>query len=503
MNADELSFGYNAYSLVKTGKDEYGATLPMRLKSFGDYKLPLYSYIATAPIALIGLNETAVRFPAFVAGVLLPFIVYLLVKKLFEDDNKALMAGFLVAVSPLFGEMTRHAHEGTIMIVFLLAAIYFLIKVMEEVSYRNISLFSLFMLLSLFSYHIARVFAVFLVGYLLIHLLKRGRARKNLFTITILILPLLFFGITELRNSPQRLKNLVFYNNSGFTLRINELRGEHDAQMLHNKFTQSVVLLSSEYLKYFSPQFLVIGETSNPRFGYPGISPVTAVEYVFIFVGLYYLFKNQEKYRHLLVLLFLLSPIPASLAWQEYSVNRSFFILVPGLMLAAYGFIEALKENKGINRNVVLIGTTGLFVFFNFLSWDFYFNHYPKRAQVIRAWECGNREMALFIKKNYNRFNKFYITRKNGQPYISLLFYLQYPPEKYQKEATLSSPDEYGFGQIEKFDKFEFNFKYDPNLRNSVFIGYPDDFNNTGVDMRKIKKIKIGTEEIFWIYESY
>jgi len=31
-SADEAAFGYNAYSLLKTGRDEYGTFMPLRLK---------------------------------------------------------------------------------------------------------------------------------------------------------------------------------------------------------------------------------------------------------------------------------------------------------------------------------------------------------------------------------------------------------------------------------------------------------------------------------------
>jgi len=35
---DEAALGYNSYSILKTGKDEYGSVLPIIFKSFGDYK---------------------------------------------------------------------------------------------------------------------------------------------------------------------------------------------------------------------------------------------------------------------------------------------------------------------------------------------------------------------------------------------------------------------------------------------------------------------------------
>jgi len=108
--------------------------------------------------------------------------------------------------------------------------------------------------------------------------------------------------------------------------------------------------------------------------------------------------------------------------------------------------------------------------------------------------------LADYIRVNYNNYDKFYITKKNGQPYIFLLFYLQYSPDKYQKESSLSSPDEYGFGQVEKFDKYIFSLPNDKNIKNSAIIGFPDDFSEA--EKVNSKEIKVGTETIFYIKES-
>jgi hypothetical protein len=45
LNPDEAALGYNAYSILQTGKDEHGQSFPLHLKSFGDYKPALYTYI--------------------------------------------------------------------------------------------------------------------------------------------------------------------------------------------------------------------------------------------------------------------------------------------------------------------------------------------------------------------------------------------------------------------------------------------------------------------------
>ncbi|GAI80456.1 unnamed protein product, partial [marine sediment metagenome] len=57
LNRDEAAIGYNAYSILKTGRDEWGEKLPLSFKSFGDYKMPLYIYFTVPFIKIFGLNE--------------------------------------------------------------------------------------------------------------------------------------------------------------------------------------------------------------------------------------------------------------------------------------------------------------------------------------------------------------------------------------------------------------------------------------------------------------
>src|SRR3989338_9030786 len=78
---DEVSLGWNAYSVLKTGFDEHGRFLPIdTFFAFGDYKPPLYIYAAVPSIWLFGLNEFAVRAPSAVAGTLLIVVTYFLAK---------------------------------------------------------------------------------------------------------------------------------------------------------------------------------------------------------------------------------------------------------------------------------------------------------------------------------------------------------------------------------------------------------------------------------------
>src|SRR3989344_1327591 len=88
---DEVSLGYNAYSILKTGFDEHHHFLPLtNFAAFGDYKPPGYIYATVPSIALFGLNEFAVRFPSALAGTLTVLVTYFLVVELFEKKPSAI-----------------------------------------------------------------------------------------------------------------------------------------------------------------------------------------------------------------------------------------------------------------------------------------------------------------------------------------------------------------------------------------------------------------------------
>src|SRR5438105_9814607 len=84
LTSDEAAVGYNAYSILKTGRDEYGTLLPINLKSFGDYKPAFYTYLDIPFIAALGLNELAVRLPSGIAGLGFVFMVFLLMDEIFK-----------------------------------------------------------------------------------------------------------------------------------------------------------------------------------------------------------------------------------------------------------------------------------------------------------------------------------------------------------------------------------------------------------------------------------
>ena len=75
---DELDVGYQAYSILKTGKDYYGNPWPIHFQSLAEYRTPLYLYSAVPTVAAFGISPLGVRLPAVLFGILSIWILYLL-----------------------------------------------------------------------------------------------------------------------------------------------------------------------------------------------------------------------------------------------------------------------------------------------------------------------------------------------------------------------------------------------------------------------------------------
>ena len=110
---DEAAIGYNAYTILTSGKDEYGESWPLLFRSFGDYKLPVFVYSVVPFVAIFGLTELAVRLAGATYGTLAIFTTFLLGSILFRRRSIGLAAALFLAITPWhihysrtgFGEM--------------------------------------------------------------------------------------------------------------------------------------------------------------------------------------------------------------------------------------------------------------------------------------------------------------------------------------------------------------------------------------------------------------
>lgn len=484
---DEASLGYNAYSILKTGRDEYGSLLPLTFKSFGDFKPALYSYLAIPFVATIGLNEIAVRLPSVLSGVLLVLFGYLLIKKLFGKDIFALSAALAIAVSPFAIQFSRGAFEANVALTFNAAATFFFIKGIQRSKFLILSAF-LFGI-SLFSYQASRLFIPMLaLGLFIIY---RKQLKVNRESIAAAIMMGVFFIATALvifvfgQGSRLSSQNLFAYERSQEKI---DLIAKEDGmgaqspmfQILHGEWFAHLGGVVERYLIYFSPDLLFIDGDYSKRHSVPDLGVLYFVSIVLLPLGIIYLLKGKGDGKKIIFLWLLIATIPAVLSRDLISTLRALNFAFPLSILEGAGIYQVYKTLRSYKKSIAspIAAVLVLIFLLNILFYmDRYFVHMPK--EYSQDWLYGYKQSVQILSEQMakKQYDHIVITDKYGQPYIYYLFYTKYPPAVFQKQAILDQQT-VDVGTVRKIDNLEFRPIYYPHdrfVKNSLYIGLLDE----------------------------
>ncbi|MBU2577632.1 glycosyltransferase family 39 protein [Patescibacteria group bacterium] len=491
---DEAGLGYNAYSILKTGRDEYGKLLPLIFKSFGDHKPGFYIYLAVPSIALLGLNELAVRLPSAIFGSFSVLFIYLLLK----EQNRlklALISSTLLAISPWHLSFSRGAWELNVMTFEILGGLYFLIKYINSKKIFYLYVSGIFWILTLFTYQSAKALVpAILLGFVFFFRkeLKEVSFKPKFGFAVFFLSSFLFFNfLTATGGRSGRIKVMSVFSyprSPEETQMLNEQDGKSRVNwtLFHSApvfFSRGVL---GRYLNHFSGKFLFFsGDWSNARNGVVYHGVLYLIDVVFLAIGLGILFsRKRTPLENLMLYWLLLAPLPSAVTRDIISSVRSFTMVIPLTFLAALGvdhFLTFASKSKYFKLPAyLLLVTCYLLLFFRFL--DLYFIHDPKISSDNRLY--GYKQAVQYINPLIGQKDKVVFTDIYGQPYIFYLFYSKYDPAKYQKQAFLVENPYGDVGKVERIDNIEFRNIYwpkDRSFNNSLFIGNEFDLPITDV----------------------
>jgi hypothetical protein len=131
LNQDEASAGYEAWALLHHGVDRNGYRYPVHLVSWGSGQNALYSYLAMPVIAVFGLNVRSLRAVSLIAGLLTLLVFHALARKA-ADEPTALLATFLLAVSPWHIMVSRWALESNLFPATFALGVWLLLAAVER-----------------------------------------------------------------------------------------------------------------------------------------------------------------------------------------------------------------------------------------------------------------------------------------------------------------------------------------------------------------------------------
>ena len=459
---DEVSLGYNAYSVGQTLRGEHGRFLPYDFfAAFGDYKPPLYIYADVLPIKFFGLNEFAVRFPSALAGVLAVLTTYFLVLEIFSSHKLALLTSFILAISPWHTQLSRAAFEANLATFLIILGIYLLFKGLKKPSFFLLAIIP--MVASAYTFNSARIFApLILLGFLIIYWSKIWPAKKWIILMALLgailagpLLPHVFSKEGRLR-----FREVNIFTDFETVKKANERmavdRNVWWANILHNRRVSFAYLYLQHFFDHFNPDFLFIKGDGNPKFSLQDVGELYIWEIPFLFAGLYFLLKQKNRATVFVIFWLLVAIVPAATARETPHALRIENSLPTWQIIVAFGVLglgENIKKKGSIlGRLFVLI--LSLAIFFNLYFYlHNYYHHYPR--EFSREWQYGYKEAIAYVSQIEGAYDQVVTTEALGRPYIYFLFYKKYDPKKYWQTDEVSR-DIFGFYHVLSFDKYYF-----------------------------------------------
>ncbi len=496
---DEASLGYNAYSILKTGKDEFGRFLPISIRSFEDYKPAIYTYLTIPSVALFGLNEFSVRLPSAILGTLTVLITFFLVKEIFgtighwsanwqiSSEILALLVSLFLAISPWHLQFSRVAFEANAALFFVTGGIWLFFKGLKSGKWLMLS--SILFVISIYTYHSPRlVVPLILIGWAIFFRKQLWQQRKWIIISLFVGIILMFPFVKELFSSGSaRLSSVTVVTPVG---RLDEAikyteydsaRGDILGKLVHNRRIVYAYAILKGYLDHFNLDFLFLTGDAPLRHHAVDMGMFFLWEAPFILIGMLYLLRYKSSFP--VFWWFLIAPIASAITTGTPHAVRALLYLPIYQIFTAVGLVYLIRHIKQISQIGIMLVKSG-FLLVVFVSVFYYFQMYYVHSPVEAAkdWQYGYKQAVMEAAKYENQVDKIIMTYAYDQPHIYVLFYHQIDPAWYQSQ--------WHGGEVKRFErtvgKYSFRpivWDQDKNLTNVLLIGTPSELPDTAVNI--------------------
>jgi hypothetical protein len=443
LSHDEVVKGYDAWSVLHTGRDQYGVRFPLVFRALGDQREALLPYLIVASEAVLGPTALAVRLPTALAGIALVGALCLLGRAAFGPVT-GLVAAALLAVSPWHVQVSRLAFRaGLLPLATVLGLWLFLVALRRG---RGMVVAGLVLGLGLHTYLAARLFLpLLLIGMTVIERRPLWRPDAGgrwwqrpivalLLGVGAMALPLALWGLAH----PA------------------QFAGHAAASAGEGSVARQVADALGRYRVYFGPRHLLTQGDPYPvpSTGRVGLLPWPVLP--FALVGLVRLATRRARADRLILWWVLVYPVPAALTrgthpdWLRATDGIGVWELISAT--GAVAAIAWLRPRVTLGRLragalvVVLLtaADTGWFL------WD-YGQRFPDRAAP--AFTDGAREAVAELAAREAGYGRVVLPVQVPAMHDLYLFYSRYDPARLQREGLedVGGPGEWadvrGFGR--------------------------------------------------------
>lgn len=449
---DEAAIGLDAKVVAQTGKDMHGNSMFQAIyPSYGDYKLPVYIFAASAAVKVFGANEFAVRLPSALAGIATIVLIYGICLALFEKEKPmvrqaiALWSAALVAIMPWSLVFSRTGFEGHLGQALVLCSLLFALHVKRGWKYVIAS--AILGALAVYTYYSVRfVFPVVFLGALAIQTSKKtwrniaGFATLGLLVWGALLIPMTKSPLYEASQKFRLSARSVLQQQDSYVEYSNMLREQDNfnvfSRLVHHRLFYLAKALARNYAENLSLSFVFLNGDPNLRHGTGNTGLLLLAELPLFMVGLYALVRRHMKLFVFLLFWYLAALLPASVPNEIPHALRSLNALgILGLTMglgAAEIWFWAKKNVIHRWMSMALVGA----ILLNFFAFAYdYLRLYPQRS--AEAWFDGNKQIAELVEKNRKNYPKI-VVAGDEKIFLWILFYGNYSAEQIQSLPSVN-----------------------------------------------------------------
>lgn len=458
INQDEAFGGYEAYSILKYGKDSFGYHNPVYLVVWGSGMSALNSYLMMPFIAIFGLKSWVIRLPQLIVAICSIIVSYLFGKKLF-DEKFGLISMFMLAIMPWHIMLARWGLDCNLAPGFLLFGAYFFFIGLENNKYLIVS--AVMYGLSLYCYAtIWPIVPIIIIGEFIYGIIvKKIKFNKEMIisvvVFVVFALPLLLFLLVN-KGYIKEIKTNIISIPKLLYMRSGEISFSNIKENFQNFFS----IMTNQ------TDGLVTNVYGNMGFLYKITLPLFVIGLIIMLTKIIIGIKNKEIVAEWVIFVQYIAG-QLLVLMINVNVNRANSIMIPIIFIAAYAVYRVVDvAGTKILACVVLVYGVMFLMFTNK-----YFKEYNEDAYVSAAYSYGLEDAMAAADKT--GCDKVYITSSVSQARV--MFYSKIPVDEYIDTVVYNNYPG-AFVGTDSFGKFCMNFDvYGSVDENGAYV--LDDYN--------------------------
>ena len=501
---DEVAIAYNAYSILKTGRDEFSEFMPLQFRSWGDQKNPVYIYTVSLFQIFFGINNWSVRLPSAISGILAVYLTYHITLILINTTNPqsnqsvaksiALIAALLLALNPWHLHISRGGYEANMALTLGLGGILFLLrwlKLQQKVDQpwlaKNTILPLMLFGFASYTYYTTKMFIpliafwILLWGSCIVWVSRPNlNIKKTILSATIFLLGLFVISIPYIylalfSSGQARFASINIFANTGVAQRVNEERGFWQGPAwLGELVINKPIMWARDFTHYFLDNlgvlyWYVFGD-STLRYTIGNHGVFYTFEAPFFILGLMFMFSYNKRLWLFLVSWLIIAVLPTSFVGKSYSLRSLAMLPVP-MIFVAYGVVHSLLYLNSISKKLankfskmlaISFCATPSFLFvlsaINFLLRYSY--AYPTYGYY---WYDGIfKDIYQYTKEREEQVDNILITNHFGKAQLYYAYYNTTDPSYYQQQSRANQDS--NTQELVKLDKYYFGDINEENI---------------------------------------